>query len=85
MARTLSSQRIERRPLDREARFRNLLAAVFMRAIYDLDDRTYCQAAEAWLDSPRVKELALLLDIELPSVATIRLMRKSAPKDEEEE
>lgn len=56
-----------------------------MRAIYDLDDRTYCQAAEAWLDSPRVKELALLLDIELPSVATIRLMRKHAPKDEEEE
>jgi hypothetical protein len=85
VARTLGRQRIaEPAARDIDQCFRNFLAAIFKQAIYDLKNPTYCMDAEAWLGSPRAKEVALLLDIELPSVETIR-QRINELKDEDDD
>lgn len=48
-----------------------LLTAVFLHAVNDLNVKRRRQAAAAWLSKPEVKELAELLDLQLPPVRRI--------------
>lgn len=58
--------------------YRLLLVEVFNQALRDVrwrDRRAY--QAIAWLNQPEVRELALILDVELPSRMTLQALRQN--------